>query len=172
MSDQILQPDLAALHESAIDIITYARDAIEQGAGLVDRHAKLIDEYQSEHKLDSGVQQSIKGYLKSIDIELEKVKTLELRMAIVAPMKAGKSMILNAVAGQDLLPSRTDAMTVLPTEIVFSDDVNQPKLMLGKTLEMLKIAWRQAHQEIDRIGLTAAKAIALREDLVNDIKQL
>jgi hypothetical protein len=50
--------------------------------------------------------------------ELEKVRNLELRMAIVAPMKAGKSTIINAILGQGLLPTRNSAMTTLPCEIV------------------------------------------------------
>lgn len=34
--------------------------------------------------------------------------------AFVAPMKAGKSTLLNAMLGYDLLPARGPAMTVLP----------------------------------------------------------
>jgi GTPase SAR1 family protein len=48
------------------------------------------------------------------------VENLALRMAIVAPMKAGKSTIINAIVGQELLPSRNAAMTTLPTEIILT----------------------------------------------------
>jgi ABC-type thiamine transport system ATPase subunit len=53
-------------------------------------------------------------------------------MTIVAPTSAGKSTVINAIAGQDLLPRRNDPMTVLPTEIVFSREVENPKLILDK----------------------------------------
>ncbi|NEQ67185.1 MAG: dynamin family protein [Symploca sp. SIO2D2] len=59
------------------------------------------------------------------------VEDLELRMAIVAPMKAGKSTIINAIVGQDLLPSRNAAMTTLPTEIFFNAEVTEPTLTLS-----------------------------------------
>lgn len=58
------------------------------------------------------------------------VKDLALRMAIVAPMKAGKSTIINAIVGQDILPSRNAAMTTLPTEIVFNTELSEPILVL------------------------------------------
>jgi ribosome biogenesis GTPase A len=59
------------------------------------------------------------------------VKDLALRMAIVAPMKAGKSTIINAIVGQDILPSRNAAMTTLPTEIVFDTELSEPILILS-----------------------------------------
>lgn len=59
------------------------------------------------------------------------VEELALRMAIVAPMKAGKSTIINAIIGQDLLPSRNAAMTTLPTEIVFDAELPSPILTLS-----------------------------------------
>ncbi|CAF3795821.1 unnamed protein product [Rotaria sp. Silwood1] len=42
-------------------------------------------------------------------------------MPIIAPMKAGKSTIINAILGQELLPTRNTAMTVIPTEIVLNN---------------------------------------------------
>lgn len=59
------------------------------------------------------------------------VKDLALRMAIVAPMKSGKSTIINSVIGQDLLPSRNAAMTTLPTEIIFDETKSEPILLLN-----------------------------------------
>ncbi len=59
------------------------------------------------------------------------VEDLELRMAIVAPMKAGKSTIINAIIGQELLPSRNAAMTTLPTEIIFDANLTEPLLILS-----------------------------------------
>jgi len=45
-------------------------------------------------------------------------------------MKAGKSTIINAIVGQDILPSRNAAMTTLPTEIVFDTELSEPILIL------------------------------------------
>ncbi|HEY9604917.1 MAG TPA: dynamin family protein [Allocoleopsis sp.] len=62
------------------------------------------------------------------------VKDLALRMAIVAPMKAGKSTIINAIIGQDILPTRNAAMTTLPTEIVFNTELSEPILILSSQI--------------------------------------
>ncbi|WP_150260347.1 hypothetical protein [Streptomyces venezuelae] len=43
---------------------------------------------------------------------------LDYRIPLIAPMKAGKSTLLNAIVCQELLPSRGPAMTVLPTRVV------------------------------------------------------
>ncbi|CAF0988582.1 unnamed protein product [Adineta steineri] len=60
-------------------------------------------------------------------------------MCIVAPMKAGKSTIINAILGQNVLPSRNAAMTVIPTEVVLEvakpgDIVEEPTLVMDKEL--------------------------------------
>lgn len=52
-------------------------------------------------------------------------------MAIVAPMKAGKSTIINAIVGQEILPSRSTAMTTLPTKVVFNSKLTEPTLTLS-----------------------------------------
>ncbi|CAF1499344.1 unnamed protein product, partial [Rotaria sordida] len=69
--------------------------------------------------------------VQCLESEIKKVKYFELRMPIIAPMKAGKSTILNAVVGQDLLPTRNAAMTSIPTEIV----LNVTNLEDGKYVE-------------------------------------
>ncbi|MFC1405167.1 MULTISPECIES: hypothetical protein [Streptacidiphilus] len=43
---------------------------------------------------------------------------LEYRVPLIAPMKAGKSTLINALLCQDLLPARGPAMTILPTQVV------------------------------------------------------
>ncbi|NET55278.1 MAG: dynamin family protein [Symploca sp. SIO2E6] len=74
---------------------------------------------------------------KQVDNERRRVENLELVMAIVAPMKAGKSTIINAIVGQNLLPSRNAAMTTLPTEIILRADISEPILILSP--EIIKV---------------------------------
>jgi predicted GTPase len=174
MSNSSLQPDQDALRESAIAVITYVRDAMNEGVALLREHNRLLVENQGEHRLESEIQ-AINENLRHVNDNLERVKRSELTMTIVAPTSAGKSTIINAIAGQDLLPSRNDAMTVLPTEIVFSREVTRPKLTLGKALiTLLREAWRQLHQKLQRIGLDeaikqATKNDFLRENLIREI---
>lgn len=68
----------------------------------------------------------------ALKVEAEAVRWLELRMPIVAPMKAGKSTLINAIVGNELLPARALAMTTLPTQIELADDADQPTLTLPR----------------------------------------
>ena len=84
----------------------------------------------------------------------QNVANLELRMAIVAPMKAGKSTIINAIAGQELLPSCAVAMTTIPTEIVFNPQKQQSVLCLSKdTIELFQNLEQQLKHKVERLGI-------------------
>ncbi len=100
-------------------------------------------------------------YQEQIAHQLNLVERLELRMTIVAPRKAGKSTIINALIGQELLPSHSAAMTTLPTEILFAPQRNEPVLHLGASL---RAACRETasriREQIDRHGLDQALAQA------------
>ena len=95
---------------------------------------------------------------KQIRNETSLVENLELRMAIVAPMKAGKSTIVNAVAGQDILPSRNSAMTTLPTEIIFDAGLDKPVLTLSAdVLSVFKDTLVSLREKINEQGLETVK---------------
>ncbi|MFE7182081.1 P-loop NTPase family protein [Streptomyces erythrochromogenes] len=55
---------------------------------------------------------------------------LDYRVPLIAPMKAGKSTLLNALVCRELLPSRGPAMTVLPTGVVPVDHRTLPAPVL------------------------------------------
>ena len=82
------------------------------------------------------------------------VADLQLRMSIVAPMKAGKSTIINAIAGQELLPSCATAMTTLPTEIAFSTDIKEPILTIpSAVIEIFLEIYQDIKQQLNKFGL-------------------
>ena len=88
------------------------------------------------------------------------VQDLELRMAIAAPMKAGKSTMINAILGQDLLPSRNAAMTTLPTEVVFVPGLTEPILNLGLPLrESFQTAFFRLQEQIQAQGLQTVQEV-------------
>ncbi|MEA5522248.1 dynamin family protein [Limnoraphis robusta] len=92
-------------------------------------------------------------FQKQVESETRKVENLELRMAIVAPMKAGKSTIINAIIGQDLLPSRNAAMTTLPTEIFFNANLNEPILTLNdEVLSIFQDTLESLQRKINELG--------------------
>jgi hypothetical protein len=87
---------------------------------------------------------------------------LEYRLPLVAPMKAGKSTLLNAVLCQELLPARGPAMTVLPTRVVpvRHDALSDPVLTLEGDI-MLALT-----------GLAARLAMpAQREAIAEQVRQ-
>ncbi|CAF1346294.1 unnamed protein product [Didymodactylos carnosus] len=75
---------------------------------------------------------NIEKIINGLLLERHNVTNLELRMKIVAPMKAGKSTTINALIGDNILPTRGDVMSTLPTEVVFKRGINVPTLTLSE----------------------------------------
>jgi GTPase Era involved in 16S rRNA processing len=87
---------------------------------------------------------AIESWKADLTRKIDDVKHLQIRMTIVAPMKTGKSTIINAIIGDEILPIHDEAMTALPTEIVLQYNneqhvVDEPCLLLTETCrEILK----------------------------------
>jgi len=86
-----------------------------------------------------------KGSIDEIQHKIHDVEVLQIRMPIVASMKAGKSTIINALIGSEFLPTRTEPMTALPTAVVLkigeshTDDISPAQLILeDETLKALE----------------------------------
>lgn len=116
---QDLQSDVIDCLEKIVELMGRARDILS-GERTGDNSGEKYGIFQQE-----------------IKNAVQNVKQLELRMAVVAPMKAGKSTIVNAIVGQDLLPSRNAAMTTLPTEIIFKDGIQEPVLILSEAIQQV-----------------------------------
>ena len=104
------------------------------------------------------------------------ITELQLRMAIIAPMKAGKSTIINAIAGRELLPSCATAMTTIPTEIVFNANYSEPVLFLSvEIITIFKQIRQKIKHEIDTSGLKSIKQTLARYPhlipLLSDLSQ-
>jgi len=115
MSTNSLRPNVQDLQRDALDLLSNIENLMSSVSDL------LADD-------DSG--EKYRRFQKEVSDAKNNVENLELVMAIVAPMKAGKSTIINAIAGQDILPSRASAMTTLPTKILLCSDADQPVLEL------------------------------------------
>lgn len=122
MDATALQPSIQVLQNDVVDLL-------EQVSTLMQRASQALSSDESS----KAYAKKYIEFQRGADEALQNVKNLELVMSIVAPMKAGKSTIINAVIGQDLLPSRNAAMTTLPTEIVFTN-VKSPLLTLSPNI--------------------------------------
>ncbi len=111
MVSEVLKPNVQDLQQDVIDLL-------REISSLMNRANTALSSDNASQKYADFEQQ--------VSQEAEKVENLELRMAIVAPMKAGKSTITNAIIGQEILPSRNAAMTTLPTEIIFGAELTEP----------------------------------------------
>ncbi len=104
MSNDALKPDIYTLQQSVVDVLSQVRDLMNYASQKLETPSSKDRRY-ADHS-------------KSIENEIIKVKNLELRMAIAAPMKAGKSTIINAIVGQDILPSCNSEMTIQKINLV------------------------------------------------------
>ncbi|WP_414578219.1 dynamin family protein [Anabaena sp. CCY 9402-a] len=139
MVAEVLKPNVQDLQTDVIDLL-------EQISELMNRASTALSSDTSGKKYAEFEQQ--------IRAEAKKVKHLELRMAIVAPMKAGKSTITNAIIGQEILPSRNSAMTTLPTEIILNAELTEPVLHLSaEVLSVFQETLLALRNKIEDLGM-------------------
>ncbi|MFE7182080.1 dynamin family protein [Streptomyces erythrochromogenes] len=131
-----------------------AADAVE----LVDQVVQLLVQARELDLSWSGHVEGESGSVAAMRQEWEAVRGGELRMSVVAPMKAGKSTLVNAIAGYELLPARAAAMTTLPTRIVLDRRVSEKELAeQGPDAFHPVLSLRE--EDVERFGATV-KAIA------------
>lgn len=88
--------------------------------------------------------------------ELRKMTRLEMVLAIVGTMKAGKSTTINAIVGTEVLPNRNRPMTALPTLIRHTPGQKEPALHFNhvEPIERLMHQLQARLQKTDRALLT------------------
>lgn len=150
------------------------RDIVE----LLGQVSALMSRASTQLCFQEGTEDKYQKYRQRIEQERRKVENQELRMVIVAPMKAGKSTIVNAILGQPLLPSRAAAMTTVPTEMTFETGLSEPILTLSpQTLSVFQESFLALKREIDQQGqipqvLKESSEYSLVEELLNRINSI
>lgn len=83
----------------------------------------------------------VKKWIRHLENERQKLEKMEMVLAVIGTMKAGKSTTINAIVGMEILPNRETAMTTLPTLIRNVHGQQQPILKISKIepLENLSI---------------------------------
>ncbi|MBE0472305.1 MAG: dynamin family protein [Methyloprofundus sp.] len=72
--------------------------------------------------------QSLDETLSILMNEQQKLDDFEMVVAVVGTMKAGKSTVINAIVGNEVVPNRNRPMTALPTLITHSQGLRDPEL--------------------------------------------
>ncbi len=143
MESTSLRPNIQTLQQDVINLLSDISRIFEDAIPVLG---------------DGELAQKSKQTKLEIDRARENVEKLELHMAIVAPMKAGKSTVINAIAGQELLPSRNAAMTTLPTEIVLDAKLHAPQLLIDPTIvDLFQQALQGLVEYLDKKGIEPAK---------------
>ena len=76
--------------------------------------------------------ESLPKAIEVLDGESYKLDHLDMVLAVVGTMKAGKSTSINAIVGAEVLPNRNRPMTALPTLIRHTPGVLTPRLVFEK----------------------------------------
>ncbi|MBD2185471.1 dynamin family protein [Planktothrix sp. FACHB-1355] len=128
------------------DLQTQILELLGQVSGLIDSAGTAL-------RTDSASEKYGK-FQQEVSEAARNVEELELRMAIVAPMKAGKSTIVNAIVGQEILPSRNAAMTTLPTEIICDSELKEPTLILNSHIQQVfRETFSALQRKVNELGM-------------------
>ena len=98
--------------------------------------------------------ESLPKAIEVLDGESYKLDHLDMVLAVVGTMKAGKSTSINAIVGAEVLPNRNRPMTALPTLIRHTPGVLTPRLVFEKVkplndlLDILHSAIKKTNPEV------------------------
>ena len=95
--------------------------------------------------------QSLQEAFEILDGENYKLDHLEMVLAVVGIMKAGKSTSINAIVGAEVLPNRNRPMTALPTLIRHTPGILRPRLIFEK-VKPLNDVLNSLHSAIKKIN--------------------
>jgi len=136
------EDNIANLREEALRLIQQELASLEkmkQAPGLLSASA------DSQQTFD---QVSADAAIKVLQGEAAKLEKLDMVLAVVGTMKAGKSTTINAIVGTEVLPNRNTPMTAIPTLIRHVPGQKDPVLHLTHR-EPLDALCRQLQRQLD-----------------------
>lgn len=117
------EQNIETLRDEALRLITLEINVLEKMMG---ESGVLIEEMSGEKQTFDLA--SAKKHIEVLAGEREKLNELEMVLAVVGTMKAGKSTSINAIVGTEVLPNRNRPMTALPTLIRHTPGQIEPVL--------------------------------------------
>ena len=144
------------LQEEALAIVELEKVLLKQ---MLDTGLLEQADQKAEKTLD---QDSALKYIEVLNGEAHKLQQLEMVLAVVGTMKAGKSTTINAIVGVEILPNRNAPMTAIPTLIRHTKGQKQPKLIFT---EQAQAPLNQLIKNLDKNIKANAKAV---QKLKND----
>lgn len=130
-------------------------DMKEEALRLLDLQEETYKKIQSEIIDQADVselieidEKKINSCLSALRNERKKLQNLEMVLAVVGTMKAGKSTSINAIVGREVLPNRNRPMTALPTLIRHQKSQTQPVLTFEKVQPIIALI-KEIGQKLD-----------------------
>lgn len=155
--EQMYEKNIELLREESLRLLEVEIDLLQR---MKDADGVVVDEHGHEHQ--TFTQTSIQKDLQMLRGEVEKLQRLEMVLAVVGTMKAGKSTTINAIVGTEVLPNRNRPMTALPTLIRHTPGQVEPILRLENNGPINAVI-EQLHQV-----LNSHKASAVADKLASD----
>lgn len=119
------------MHEKNIDLLCeearrLLKTEIDFLKKMQDESGVIVQAHEGESQTFD--RDSILKHGEVLKGELTKLEELEMVLAVVGTMKAGKSTTINAIVGTEVLPNRNRPMTALPTLIRHTPGQTEPVL--------------------------------------------
>ena len=127
MESTLTEEYIRSLSQETLWLINQQRKILEEVLGK-----ELLQDSKKDGKKRNLDQQEITQWIEDLDEYSLKVEHLEMNLALVGTMKAGKSTVINAIVGDEILPNRNSPMTTLPTIIRHNNSQQFPQMFLQK----------------------------------------
>jgi len=157
--------NITVLQEEAQRLIALERDILEK---MLDQPGVLGEPGNATRGTFTLEQTRLD--LETLQGEHAKLQQLELVIAVVGTMKAGKSTTINAIVGTEVLPNRNRPMTAIPTLIRHTPGQIEPILRFSNSVpverlvEQLRVASDRSDNRarVNRLGRDKDMAALLR----------
>ena len=145
LSDNLEQLRKMSVNLDILDECEIPRDPEVLNAVLSHTPIQHDSHQDTPHNFTSRV---IHETMRIISGEQAKLKSLDMVLAVVGTLKAGKSTTINAIVGEEILPKRNRAMTAIPTLIRHALAQSEPILTFSHITpfnSQLKILQEKLH---------------------------
>lgn len=164
-----------AIVQEVIRLLNHQRNLLKD---MLDQEELLKDGQSQERSVDVALAEQ---WIETLEDEITKVDGLEMTLAVVGTMKAGKSTTINAIVGREVLPNRNRPMTTLPTIIRHKVGQTTPTITLPKlepfnrALSALRAAMERLPEgEVNQLSFASTEdgKSLIQEILSGDLKEL
>lgn len=144
------------IHQSTIfDVQEQTLSLLKSSQSIIDRLIEDKELHVKNGLVEASYLDDAKSILKN---EYQKANELEMVIAVVGTMKAGKSTTINAIVGHEVLPNRNYPMTALPTVVTHVKGQSIPTLNFTNKEPIIKLSQRIA-KKINGMTVDEAQVI-------------